>query len=82
MISHRLDMAVEEAIQAHALRYHNGKLDLERILAALGEIAASYLAEIPRTCDRQRSFDKFCVGIARAANGRTKRNGYEVLIRS
>jgi hypothetical protein len=70
MISHRLDIALNETIQAHADRYRHGKLDLEQILSALGELAASYIAEEPRGRERQQLFETLCTGIAKAATSK------------
>ena len=80
--THRLDIALHEAIQAHAAHYSNGKLDLEKILSALGEIASSYLAEIPDRADRQRLFNAYCIGIAKAANSKTRGRGVAVALMS
>jgi hypothetical protein len=70
MISHRLDIVLNEAIQAHADRHRHGKLDLEQILSALGELAASYIAKEPRGRERQQLFETLCSGIAKAANSK------------
>jgi hypothetical protein len=48
MISHRLDIALQEAVQAHADHHWNGVLEVEKILSALSQIAASYIAELPK----------------------------------
>ena len=72
MISYRLDIALQEAIQAHADQHKHGILEMEKILAALGELTASYLAEVPGGNQRQHLFNTLCIGIADAANGKTQ----------
>jgi hypothetical protein len=51
MISHRLDTALREAIQAHADRNRQGMQDLDEILTALAEVAATYLADVPPSAE-------------------------------
>ena len=63
MISSKLDVALHEAVQAHALRHSHGKLDLEKILMAIAALASSYLAEVP-SHERQHLFSRLCLGIA------------------
>jgi hypothetical protein len=47
MISHDLKTALAETIQAHASRYHYGKVDLESVLSALGELGSDVICEVP-----------------------------------
>jgi hypothetical protein len=74
MISHKLDVVLHEAVQSHAQRYSHGKLDLEKVLSAIGELASSYLAEVPHGCECQRLFSRLCIGIAVATAGKMKAN--------
>ena len=53
MISHDLKTVLAEAIQAHADRFHHGKVDLERVLSVLGDIGSDFLAEIPELEQRR-----------------------------
>jgi hypothetical protein len=59
MIPHRLDIALKEAIQAHADRHGQGKQDLDEILTALAEVAATYLTDMPSATDTRRLFQIF-----------------------
>jgi hypothetical protein len=82
MISHRLDVAIQEAILDHARRHKNGVLEVEAILSAVGEIAATFLAEVPGIALRQRLYDRLAIGIAEAANGKRQGGGMQVITRS
>ncbi len=82
MISHRLDIALQEAILEHALRYKHGALEVEAILSALGEMAATYLAEVPNVSDRQRLFKVFCTGIATGSDGKTRQRVIEPTLKA
>ncbi len=72
MISHRLGIALKETIRDHANQYHHGAQDMERIFSALGEIASSYLAEVPDPIQRHSLFDYLCTGIGKATNAKTQ----------
>jgi hypothetical protein len=52
----RLSAAIDEAIHTHAYHYSNGKVDLEKALAALGEVASDLLANIrdQQQCNEHR----------------------------
>jgi hypothetical protein len=82
MISSKLNIALHEAVQAHAQRYSQGKLDLGTVLLAIAELAASYLAEVPHGCERRRLFSQLCLGIAVATSGKTPPHRVEDPIRS
>jgi hypothetical protein len=64
MISRNLTAAILEAIQAHADRYNRGKMDLDRTLSALGEVASGLLAELTTTTDRAAHYSALVDGIA------------------
>lgn len=70
MISRQLHVAIQEAIQEHADKHHGGVLDMERILSALGEVSAAYLAELPDTKQPQLIFNQLCIGIASSVNSK------------
>jgi hypothetical protein len=59
MISHRLDTALREAIQAHADRNRQGMQDLNEILTALAEVAATYLTDVSSSTETRRLFQIF-----------------------
>jgi hypothetical protein len=71
MIPRQLEAALREAIHAHADRYTAGQLDLAAILAALGNLAGAYLADIERRPDSDLAYASLGVRIAREM--RTKR---------
>jgi hypothetical protein len=57
MISRNLAVALMETIQQHAETFHGGKMDLNRTLSAIGDLASNFLADIreqddPRTALR------------------------------
>ena len=81
MISRKLDVALHEAVQAHALRYSHGKLDLDKILMAIAELASSYLAELP-SHERQHLFSRLCLGIAVATASKARASGVVDRIKS
>ena len=82
MISHKLEIALHEAVQSHAQHYNHGKLDLEKVLTAIAELASSYLAEVPPGCERRRLFTQLCFGIAVATNGKIPPDCVQVPIKS
>ncbi len=54
MISHRLAVAIREAIQDHVDQRHNGRMKIESVMSALGQAGADLLGEIPNPGDRLR----------------------------
>jgi hypothetical protein len=66
MISHDLRTALAETIQAHARRYHYGKVDLERVLSALGELGSDFIAEVPETAARRALYWTLIYGLITA----------------
>jgi hypothetical protein len=65
MISRNLAVALRETIRAHAQQHHGGKMDRDRMLSALGELAADFLAEVTNTVDRYVHYSKLVVAISR-----------------
>jgi hypothetical protein len=56
MIARTLDIAILEAIQAHADRYTHGVVSMEAVLSALGVVSADFLAQIgdQRQCSERK----------------------------
>src|SRR5262245_45938274 len=66
--SHKLAVAIREAIQAHADTQHSGKLDLEKILSALGEVSSDFLSEIPDIVERGTIWAGFMKALMKAVD--------------
>jgi hypothetical protein len=54
-----------ETIRAHAEQHHGGKMDLDRMLSALGGLAPDFLAEVTSSADRYVHYSKLVVAISR-----------------
>jgi hypothetical protein len=56
MTARTLDIAILEAIQAHADRYTHGVVSMEAVLSALGVVSADFLAQIrdQRQCSERK----------------------------
>ena len=65
MISRNLTVALMETIRAHAQQHHGGKMDRDRMLSALGELASHFLAEVTNSADRHVHYSKLIVAIGR-----------------
>jgi hypothetical protein len=65
MISRNLAVALMETILAHAQQHHGGKMDRDRMLSALGELASHFLAEVTNSADRYVHYSKLIVAISR-----------------
>ena len=65
MISRNLAVALMETIRAHAEQHHGSKMDRDRMLSALGELASHFLAEVPNSADRYVHYPKLIVVIRR-----------------
>ena len=71
MTARTLDIAILEAIQAHAYRYTHGIVSMEAALSALGVVTADFLAQIRD--QRQCSERKFALFSSIAVTTRSKR---------
>jgi hypothetical protein len=52
-VSHDLGTALLEAIQQHAETYRGGKIDLDRTLSAIGDLASGFLVDIRNPGERE-----------------------------
>jgi hypothetical protein len=66
LISSDLKTALDETIRMHADRYERGKVDLAKVLAALGEIGSDFLAEIPELDQRRALYWTIVSGLLTA----------------
>jgi hypothetical protein len=64
MIARSLAVAMVEAIRAHAERHHCGKMDRDRTLSALGDIASNLLADLTTREDRNQHYSALVQDIA------------------
>lgn len=51
LISRNLAVALLETINEHAQTYHGGKMELDRALSAIGDLASGLIAEIEEVGD-------------------------------
>jgi hypothetical protein len=65
LISRNLAVALMETIRVHAEQHHGGKMDLDRMLSAIGELASGFLAEVTNPVDRYVHYSKLMVAISR-----------------
>ena len=65
MISRNLAVALMETIRAHAEQHHGGKMDLDRMLSALGGLASAFLSEVTNPAERYVHYSKLVVAISR-----------------
>jgi hypothetical protein len=63
MISRCLATALLEAMQQHADVYHGGKMDMNRSLSAIGDLASGLIAEIDEKQDCIAHFSALVSGI-------------------
>ena len=75
MISHNLKTAIDETIQAHADRNHHGKVDLERVLSAIGDVSTDYLAQVPNVEERRTLWWLLINGIVKALGWKLANQG-------
>jgi hypothetical protein len=73
--SHSLAVAIREAIQAHADRYGHGKIDLDRTMAALGEVSSDLAAEIPDRLAACQALQAMILGTLYATEWKRRERG-------
>ena len=66
MISRRLSIAIAEAIQVHADQNSQGKTNLLEVMAAIGEVASDFLADIADHGERMATHSRLCRAMAQA----------------
>jgi hypothetical protein len=72
MIGRNLTAALLETVQQHADRYCRGKVDQQRTLSALGEVATELLSAIRDPRDRVQAFEIILDGVFKAAEQKAK----------
>ena len=75
MIARNLSVALLEAIQQHAEKYHGGKTDVNRTLSAIGDLASRILADIRERDDRGAHCEALINGIISATSARVAQHG-------
>jgi hypothetical protein len=75
MIAPKLQTAIREAIQAHADRYSHGKIDLDRTMAALGEVSSDLVAEIPDPLQACQALQAMILGTLQATKWKRRARG-------
>lgn len=63
LISRDLAVALMETVVQHAETHHGGKMEVDRTLSAIGDLASGFLAEIDRGDDCLAHFSAMVSGI-------------------
>lgn len=72
MISRDLATTLLEAIKLHAETFHGGKMDVNRSLSAIGDLASGFLAEIVERDDRGAHCVALINGIISATSAKVR----------
>jgi hypothetical protein len=75
MIARNLSVALMEAIQQHAEKHHGGKIDVNRTLSAIGDLASGFLAAIRERDDRGAHCVALVNGIISATSAKIAQAG-------
>jgi hypothetical protein len=75
MISRNLAVALMEMIQQYAETFHGGKMDVNRTLSAIGDLASNFLAEIGERDDRRAHCAALINGIISATSAKSAQDG-------
>jgi hypothetical protein len=74
MIARNLSVAMFEAIRQHAETFHGGKMDVNRTLSAIGDLASDLLADIREPSERGAHYCALINGIGDATCRKVARN--------